>query len=212
MRRSVCTIVCVGLLSCAQTTTSSSAGAPSPATEQPSGHGAPGVDASTGVGARAKPDASLMSSCTSEARPGDGCDPLGDVGGCGVFHCGARSTLDCRDGHWELQPQSWQHESSPLDFVCGPEQAEARDFCTGQVQCCGRPVQQASECPVEGGCELCPPTEPRDGAACTLPTACDGQAAPRVIDCYYKCCCYGQATWAQCDGERWHLNTQCTPL
>jgi hypothetical protein len=148
--------------------------------------------------------------CSAETRPGDACDStLGAE--CSVTHCGVRRPLSCSDGAWALAPSSWQSESSPFDFVCTPEADESTDFCENTPQCCGQELEDPSACALEGGCELCPAEEPVDGAPCTLPPACDGQPEPRVIDCYYECCCYGSATWAQCDGERWHIDSNCTP-
>lgn len=148
--------------------------------------------------------------CTRQTRPGDPCDPaLGDQ--CLARHCGATLPLECRADSWQLVQLSWQGESSPYDFMCALGDEDSNSFCTNQVHCCGEAVEQPSDCPIESGCRFCPATEPVDGTPCTLPPACDVSPDLQVIDCYYSCCCYGQASWAQCDGTRWHIITNCSP-
>jgi hypothetical protein len=148
--------------------------------------------------------------CDAEPRPGDACRAGSEP--CGQRRCGVARSLECVTGEWALQPLSWQGASSPWDFECDAEAIDtAGGICEVQAQCCGQPVAQATGCALEGGCALCPEDEPVDGAPCELPAACDGTNAPRVLDCYYPCCCYGTATWAQCSGERWHVHTSCSP-
>lgn len=71
--------------------------------------------------------------------------------------------------------------------------------------CCGStlPRNELDEPP---SCSLCPDEAPRNGDPCSLADDC----VPALIDCFYKCCCYGSVTWAQCDGKTWHVPTECS--
>ena len=72
--------------------------------------------------------------------------------------------------------------------------------------CCGEILPKNDVHTEAPSCDLCPQGAPDDGAPCSLPDDC----APSVIDCFYKCCCYGTTIWAQCDGKRWHVATNCS--
>lgn len=212
MRRSGAFLT-VWLLSCARATGSPEDGGQRPEPDRVSEGSAaadagadPGVDA----GSSTAPDPAPGVPCSSQPRPGDRCDTAASEQ-CFTANCGARNLLECAGGAWQLVGLDWQGASSPFDFQCAPEDEAATDYCQNHVQCCGLPLAEASGCPIEGGCGLCPAEEPVEGTPCSLPSACDGYEGPRVLDCFYPCCCYGEATWAQCDGSTWHLNTNCTP-
>lgn len=121
---------------------------------------------------------------------------------CGGTRCGVSFELICKDG-------AWSSASSPLawELVC-PVKDEAvydiRDIKAGA--CCGELLAKNDVYTEPPSCNLCPEAAPNDGSPCSLPSDC----APAVIDCFYKCCCYGTTTWAQCDGERWHVATNCS--
>ena len=111
--------------------------------------------------------------------------------------------LVCESGAWVTVDSS--HAS---DLVC-PEGTESvtslADITVGA--CCGE-LRPRNRAPIEpASCELCPQFAPEAGAPCSLPDDC----TPRLIDCFYSCCCYGSTTWAQCDGETWHVTTDCSP-
>ena len=147
--------------------------------------------------------------CTAKPRAGDHCANANET--CGSQHCGVSRALRCTGGVWIQESLSWQGDSTPWDFDCSAQAESSGDLCQNEAQCCGETVAEPTGCSLTGGCKLCPDQQPADGTACQLPAACDGSGARQVIDCYYPCCCYGTVTWAQCNGERWHVYSTCTP-
>jgi hypothetical protein len=132
-------------------------------------------------------------SCGVDDRPGAPCEKPS----CGSSRCGVAFHLTCHEGVWVLEKPS-----AAFELTCAAED----EFSYGlpdltSARCCGEQRPRA-----EGSCELCPTEAPENGDACTLPDDC----SPRVLDCFYSCCCYGTTTWAQCDGERWHVATDCS--
>ena len=110
--------------------------------------------------------------------------------------------LVCTDGVWSADASllAWA-----LECPKGNESAsEVGDIETGA--CCGEVLPKNDVYTEPPSCDLCPASAPQDGESCSLPDAC----APRIIDCFYKCCCYGSTIWAQCDGQQWHVATDCS--
>ena len=171
---------------------------------------------SGGTGARGGSSGAACNepSCTGNEQLGEACNfdcqvdaASSDALGCWGRHCGITSYLVCVDGSWQIR-QATQGGSTPWDFACAPDQQGAVEIASiTRGQCCGEPVSNA----VPSECRYCPADAPVDGAACNLPGTCNSDAgAPTVIDCFYTCCCYGSVTWAQCDGQRWHVTTDCS--
>lgn len=138
-----------------------------------------------------------VGTCRTTDLPGEPCEEAL----CWSSRCGVHFQLACQDGAWVVDGSSLAFE-----MMCQTSDEFAydiRDITTGA--CCNDriPRNEAREPP---SCELCPGVAPRDGEACALPDSC----SPRIIDCFYSCCCYGTTTWAQCDGERWHVATDCS--
>lgn len=139
-----------------------------------------------------------VGTCRSGDLPGEPC--LAEAM-CWSTRCGVHFELACQAGSWVVDGSSLAFE-----MVCQPSDEftyAIRDITTGA--CCGErgPRNEVTE---PQSCELCPGVAPRDGEPCALPDDCN----PRIIDCFYDCCCYGTTTWAQCDGESWHVATDCS--
>jgi hypothetical protein len=136
--------------------------------------------------------------CGPDELPGQPCeDPR-----CWGTRCGVRFNLACLGGTWTVDSPALAWE-----LVCPPGSESV--FSVSEIDkgaCCGdlRPRNDVHTEPPS--CEYCPEAAPQDGDACGLPDEC----MPQLIDCFYDCCCYGTTTWAQCDGERWHVATNCS--
>jgi hypothetical protein len=195
------------LVACAQSRAPHEADRAAGADQASGGAGRP---AAAGSGAGTAPvvairDAGESVPCTPDTRPGQACDePY-----CQPVQCGVQGQLECIDGTWAPlgAPNASAADISPWSFQC--EGDAGSGFCSLVGQCCGDP-SASSGCPTENGCRFCPATQPIDGEPCTLPAACDGHSGLKVIDCYYRCCCYGGPAWAQCDGERWRISSNCS--
>lgn len=151
------------------------------------------------AGAPAMLDPSTASRpCTARDAPGKRCDAPRCLG----ERCGVRFELFCMEGAWGSGDSSlaW-------DLVC-PVASEPiydiRDIKQGA--CCGDVLPRRDLYTEPNSCSLCPEAAPVDGDPCALPDDCK----PAIIDCFYKCCCYGNLTWAQCDGQEWHVATNCS--
>lgn len=134
--------------------------------------------------------------CKQGEMPGSPCD----APQCWGTRCGVDFRLICKDGAWVpgKSPNVWNMVCPMSEPVPGLDQIR-----TGA--CCGQPLPRNS--PQEPpSCSECPQTAPMDGEPCSLRDSC----APKLIDCFYKCCCYGFTVWAQCDGRRWRLATSCS--
>jgi len=135
--------------------------------------------------------------CTETDRPGTPCTK--DT--CWSARCGVRFSLTCLDGVWVLGD-----DSPALELVCSPDEefvSSLGDLDSGA--CCAERLPR-EELGNAHSCSLCPPQEPRDGQACSLADDC----SPKLIDCFYRCCCYGTTSWAQCDGQTWHVASNCS--
>ena len=137
-----------------------------------------------------------VGTCKTSDVPGEPCED----GICWSTRCGVHFQLACQAGAWVVDGSALA-----FDVTCQPgdEFVHAiRDLTNGA--CCNdwRPRNNGGEPP---SCELCPAETPREGDACSLPGDCS-----LPIDCFYSCCCYGDLTWAHCDGERWHVATECS--
>lgn len=147
------------------------------------------------AGASEITDQPASRSCQEADVPGAPCeDPR-----CHGARCGVRLELNCEGGAWSNRDSSLAWE-----LVCPASDEPIYDV--GDVKagaCCGQLLPKSTQPP---SCSLCPEAAPDDGALCSLPDDC----APPLIDCFYKCCCYGNTTWAQCDGKRWHVATNCS--
>lgn len=136
--------------------------------------------------------------CQENDMPGAPCA----AGRCYGIRCGVRFELSCKGGAWK------RGDSSPAWELACPAGNESvsnvGDIVTGV--CCGELLPKNDVYSEPPSCNLCPEAAPDDGAPCSLPDEC----APSVIDCFYKCCCYGDTIWAQCDGKRWHAATNCS--
>jgi len=136
--------------------------------------------------------------CSPSDTPGERCENLR----CWGKRCGVRFDLTCKDGAWDRGESTLAWELScpvPIDSV----------YDVGDIQqgaCCGAVLPRNDVYQEPPSCNLCPQAAPQNGEPCSLPAEC----APPIIDCFYKCCCYGDLTWAQCDGERWHVATTCS--
>ncbi|HET9952963.1 MAG TPA: hypothetical protein VFQ61_00595 [Polyangiaceae bacterium] len=136
--------------------------------------------------------------CSEGDVPGAQCeDPH-----CFGRRCGVRVDLVCRNG-------SWKNLNSSLawDLTCprGNEGVtDVGEIVTGA--CCGEELPKNDVFTEPPSCNLCPDAAPNDGDSCSLPNDC----APAIIDCFYECCCYGETIWAQCDGKRWRVATNCS--
>jgi hypothetical protein len=162
-------------------------GGSSPASPDASSAGAPMIGPSTGL---------LL--CQDRDVPGAPCQDERCYG----TRCGVRFDLLCENGAWSSAGSSLAWE-----LVC-PSAEPIFDIAGIEVgACCAEHLARNDLYTEPQSCELCPPGAPVDGEPCSLPDDC----APAVIDCFYKCCCYGNTTWAQCDGERWHVATNCSP-
>jgi hypothetical protein len=133
--------------------------------------------------------------CIESDRPGEPCSRSL----CRGQSCGTPFELACVDGVWTIAGSA-----AAFEKPCPPGNEHATniaDIVSGA--CCGAQVPRNDD---TASCNLCPEGEPRDGDPCELPADC----SPAVIDCFYRCCCYGHTTWAQCDGERWRVETDCS--
>lgn len=149
--------------------------------------GAPAID--PGVGAL---------HCAPQDEPGSACN----FPRCWGDRCGVHFELTCVNGVWDSRGSSLAWE-----LVCpvpGSSVSDVGDIEQGA--CCGKTLPRNDVHSEPPSCNLCPDLEPRDGEPCSLPDDC----APALIDCFYKCCCYGNVTWAQCDGKQWHVATNCS--
>jgi hypothetical protein len=205
-------ILLVGLAACAGKARSVPSGAPAGESGGNGGQlGGDPRDASLAGGSGGTSDAG-SSAGTSDAGvqrtrecgpadlPGAPCTP----GTCFGTRCGIRFDLECTAGEWQVR--RLDGESTAWDFVCPPENEPVFDLSQiTRGQCCGEPGR-GTELPPSEGCGYCPETAPNDQDSCALPADC----SPRIVDCFYSCCCYGTVTWAQCDGERWHVTTNCS--
>lgn len=147
------------------------------------------------------PEISEPSTASRPCQSGDVPDAPCEDSRCWGTRCGVRFDLVCQHG-------AWSSADSPLawELVC-PVVDEAI-YDVGNIEigaCCGDvlPKNNYSDPP---SCNLCPEGAPQDGSPCSLPDEC----TPPIVDCFYKCCCYGNTIWAQCDGERWRVATNCT--
>lgn len=141
----------------------------------------------------------VISECTPSDAPGVACS----APRCWGQRCGVRFDLTCKNGIWDSGDSSLAWE-----LVC-PVSTDLNNDIRGidQGACCGELLPRNDVYTEPASCSLCPETTPKEGDACSLPSSC----APAIIDCFYKCCCYGTLTWAQCDGTRWHVATNCSP-
>ena len=173
----------------------------------PAGAGAGGnqagaVTVSGGTGADVSSAGALAigdsRACQERDVPGAPCkDPR-----CYGTRCGVRFDLVCEGGAWRSGDSSLAWE-----LVCPAGSDSIYDIHDIKTAACCREVLPKNDVYTEANsCNLCPADAPDDGASCSLPNDC----APPVIDCFYKCCCYGNTIWAQCDGERWHVATNCS--
>ena len=137
--------------------------------------------------------------CVPQDAPGQPCD----AERCWGSRCGVPFMLTCHEGTWESA------DSSPAwELVCPAPPESVYDIDDiKQGACCGSLLPRNDVYSEPPSCGLCPDTAPQDGDLCSLPNDC----APAVIDCFYKCCCYGDLIWAQCDGKAWHVATNCSP-
>jgi hypothetical protein len=137
--------------------------------------------------------------CLDRDVPGAACeDPR-----CWGTRCGVRFDLACEGGAWSSGGSSLAWE---LSCPAGDEPInDIGELETGA--CCGKLLPKNDVHTEPNSCSLCPDAAPDDGAACSLPDDC----ATPIIDCFYRCCCYGDTVWAQCDGKRWHVATNCSP-
>jgi hypothetical protein len=113
-----------------------------------------------------------------------------------------RFDLTCKDDTWDSGDSTLAWE-----LVCPVPSDSVYDV--GDIKegaCCGEVLPRNDVYSEPPSCDLCPAMAPRDGEPCSLPDDC----APAIIDCFYKCCCYGNVTWAQCDGTEWHVATNCS--
>jgi hypothetical protein len=193
--------------------------------ERPSPGGSTGVAGASGSGERPSSGGSTGGTgaqggstdggcvCTGSEKAGEACSSSCDADSpdapwCLARHCGVVGHLVCVEGIWELLGHT-EGTTTPWDFVCAPEEEGAYGITEiTQGQCCGARVSSATD-PLE--CRYCPAAAPVDGSSCNLPAECGGDASSRIIDCFYRCCCYGHRKWAQCDGQRWHVVTDCSP-
>jgi len=158
--------------------------------------------AESSVSSAGAPEVTDPSGTSRPCEEGDVPDAPCEDSRCWGTRCGVRFDLICKDGVWSSadSPLAWE-------LVC-PVSDEAiydvRDIKMGA--CCGELLAKNDVHTEPPSCNLCPEAAPNDGSPCSLPSDC----APAIIDCFYKCCCYGTTTWAQCDGERWHVATNCS--
>jgi hypothetical protein len=136
--------------------------------------------------------------CGPDELPGQPCEDLR----CWGTRCGVHFNLACVAGTWAVD-----YPALAWELVCPTGNESIYDL--GEIDigaCCGdlRPRNDVDTQPPS--CEHCPEAAPQDGDACRLLDDC----MPQLIDCFYDCCCYGNMTWAQCDGERWHVATNCS--
>ena len=161
-------------------------------------HGGTSSDVSS-AGAPGISDPSTTSrSCDETDVPGAPCKDARCYG----TRCGVRFNLACKGGAWSSGDSSLAWE-----LVCPVGNEPIYDI--GELKtgaCCGELLPKNDVYTEPPSCNLCPEGAPVDGAPCSLPEDC----APPVIDCFYKCCCYGNTIWAQCDGKRWHVATNCS--
>lgn len=136
--------------------------------------------------------------CAPQDAPGQPCNAVR----CWGDRCGVHFELNCKDGAWDEGDSSLAWE-----LVCPVPSESVYDI--GDIEqgaCCGSVLPRNDVYSEPPSCDLCPAATPRDGDPCSLPDDC----APPIIDCFYKCCCYGNLTWAQCDGQQWHVATNCS--
>jgi hypothetical protein len=176
-----------------------------PAPSQSAGeasHGLPPSQAGSGTSSAGAPPTidpiGVTRPCAPSDAPGEPCDGSG----CWGRRCGVRFDLTCKGGTWDSGPSvlAWQ-------LACPVPGDSVHDI--GDIEqgaCCAEVLPRNDVYSEPPSCDLCPQAAPQDGEPCSLPAEC----APPMIDCFYKCCCYGSLTWAQCDGERWHVATNCS--
>lgn len=136
--------------------------------------------------------------CTPSDAPGKPCDASHCLG----KRCGVLFQLTCEDGVWRSRDASpaWELVCPvPIETVYGLEDIH-------QGACCGDTLPRNDVLTEPHSCSSCPDAAPMDGDPCHLPSDC----SPPLIDCFYRCCCYGYLTWAQCDGKQWHVATACS--
>ena len=150
------------------------------------------------AGASEITDPTTSLSCQETDVPGAPCEDARCYG----TRCGVRFDLVCKGGAWSTGDSSLAWE-----LVCPATDEPIYDI--GGIKagaCCGELLPKNDVHDEPPSCNLCPQAAPDDGAPCSLPDDC----APPVIDCFYDCCCYGNTTWAQCDGKRWRVATNCS--
>jgi hypothetical protein len=174
-----------------------------PSAESAGTGGSAGVGGSAGAGASSAgaPAIDIPPSsprCLAQDAPGAPCG----YPACWGTRCAIRFDLTCDGGVW-----SARDSTLAWDLVCPAGNDSVNSL--GDIEmgaCCGELLPKNDLHTEPPSCDLCPGDAPDDGDPCSLPDDC----APAVIDCFYKCCCYGNTTWAQCDGTRWRVVTNCS--
>lgn len=165
----------------------SAAGSSGTSGSQPLSSGAPSIQ----VGDDGRP-------CQPEDVPGQPCD----TARCWGNRCGIHFELTCEEEAWDSGSYG-----TAWELVCPVTSGSIFGIdAIEEGACCGETLSRNDVYTEPQSCSLCPDAAPRDGDPCSLPSDC----APPIIDCFYKCCCYGNLTWAQCDGTEWHVATNCS--
>jgi hypothetical protein len=138
--------------------------------------------------------------CPTDApTPGAPCE----AGLCRYTTCGVEASYFCNDGSWSDGMVACREidsfDSCPFGpFACVTPET---DLAHRESICCG---EYASEC------SACPEVAPEPGTPCAPTDECSQGDLPVLMNCFYSCCCYGDTTWAQCDGSVWRVTSNCS--